>query len=62
MLSTAGFTSVSITEKKELSFPVRFYLQALFKSRILARVLEPAVATLLWLAMFKNKMIVVAVK
>jgi 2-polyprenyl-3-methyl-5-hydroxy-6-metoxy-1,4-benzoquinol methylase len=62
MLNTAGFGSISITEKKELSFPVRFYLQALLNSRTLIRILEPAVEALLWLAMFKNKMIVVAVK
>jgi hypothetical protein len=41
---------------------VRFYLQALLKSRTLVRMLGPAVEALLWLAMFKNKMIVVAVK
>ena len=42
---------------------MRFYLQALLRSRILARLhRSPAVATLLWLAMFKNKMIVVSVK
>jgi 2-polyprenyl-3-methyl-5-hydroxy-6-metoxy-1,4-benzoquinol methylase len=62
MLNAVGFRSVSIIEKKELSFPVRFYLQALLKSRTLVRILEPPVAALLWLAMFKNKMIVVATK
>jgi SAM-dependent methyltransferase len=62
MLADAGFGSVVITEKKELSFPVRFYLQPLLKSRTLVRILEPAAAALLRLAMFKNKMIVVAVK
>jgi 2-polyprenyl-3-methyl-5-hydroxy-6-metoxy-1,4-benzoquinol methylase len=62
MLADAGFRSVVITEKKELSFPVRFYLQPLLKSRTLVRILEPVAAALLRLAMFKNKMIVVAMK
>jgi SAM-dependent methyltransferase len=62
MLGAAGFGSISITEKKEFSFPVRFYLQPLLKSRTLIRIAEPAAAALLRLAMFKNKMIVVATK
>jgi 2-polyprenyl-3-methyl-5-hydroxy-6-metoxy-1,4-benzoquinol methylase len=62
MLEAAGFSSVSIVEKKELSFPVRFYLQALLKLRALVRLLEPPVDALLRLVRFKNKMIVVAAK
>jgi hypothetical protein len=62
MLETAGFRSVSIAEKMELSFPVRFYLETLIKSRALVSLAEPAAQALLWLARFKNKMIVVAAK
>ena len=62
MLDAAGFSSVSIVEKKELSFPVRFYLQSLLKSRALIRLFEGPVEALLRLVRFKNKMIVVAAK
>jgi hypothetical protein len=62
MLNTAGFGSLSITEEKELSLPVRFYLQALLKSCTVVRMLEPAVEVLLWFTAFKNRMIAVAMK
>lgn len=61
-LRSGGFEVLHVEKFHELSFPIRFYLNKLFFSAILARLLEPLVHALLSVFRIRNKMVIVARK